>query len=446
MTTTIPCSPSYRQILLLSLPVIVSNATVPIQGLIDVAIVGHLDSSDYLSAVGLAAEFFSLLFVSFNFLQYASSGLSAQALGEKNYARLGRVLYRSVLIALVIGLLLIALQWLWPRLGLWFFAPTGQVADWFVDYLAIRIWGAPIELANYALFGWFVGQGKSAAVLRQQLVMSLSNVGLNIVFVVILGYGVAGVAMGTVVANAMGMGYALLLAKRSLSDLGQSALPLNWTKLLQGEELKKLLRLNRDIMIRTTILTLSFAWIMRLGAQQGELLLAANVVLLQLLFISAYAIDGVAVTTESLVGQVFNQNNHKLLTSIVWRTTWVSLLIAALITGGYFVIKPLFLTAMTDLPEVRQVASQYFVFAAIVPLVGVLAYQFDGVMFGMTANRIIRNSMLVVGLVFFPISSIMAHYWGNTGVWLSVYLLFILRAVTLMWQYFFAQRDIAYDT
>ncbi|MGY0398626.1 MAG: MATE family efflux transporter, partial [Ostreibacterium sp.] len=211
--------------------------------------------------------------------------------------------------------------------------------------------------------------------------------------------------------------------------------PVDWQRLLQPTALKKLMSLNRDIMIRTMILTLSFAWIMRLGAQQGDLLLAANVVLLQLLMISAYAIDGVAVTSESLVGQAYSQKNISLLKHIVTRTTITSLSIAATITALYLLIQPVFLALMTDIVAVAKIASQYYLFAAFSPLVGVIAYQFDGVMFGMTANALIRNSMIIVAVFFFPMSYLLALWLGNIGVWLSVYLLFILRGGILWWQY-----------
>lgn len=426
---------TYRQIAVLSLPVIFANITLPVQGLIDVAIIGHLDSADYLSAVGLAAQLFSLLLVSFNFLQYASSGLSAQALGENNIDRLQRVLLRALMLAVFIGVALIILQPLWWRLGAWFFAPDGQIKALFHDYYRIRIWGAPFELANYAFVGWFAGQSRPNALFRQQVFISVSNVLFNLLFVVGLGWNVAGVATGTLLANLLGAGYALYLASRILRERGKNPFAIDWARLSQRAELFKLLRLNRDIWIRTTILTLSFAWITRLSTQQGELILAGNVVLLQLLTLAAFAIDGVAVTTESQVGQAYGRGDKNALQQVVQKTTRSAFFIAGVLALLFFAIRPFYLSLVTDIASVTEVATQYYFFAALVPVVAVLAYQMDGIMFGLTANSEIRNSMLLVALIFFPLSTLLPQIWGNYGIWLALYGFFLLRGGVLGWQY-----------
>lgn len=426
---------SYRQIMALSLPIIFANVTIPIQGMIDVAIIGHLDSPAYLSAVGLATQWFALLLVSFNFLQYASSGLSAQATGNGDNGKLKRVLLRALLIAVVLGVGLIAVQWVTLRGGWWFFNPQGAVKTAFSDYFSVRIWGAPIELANYAFIGWFAGQGRPSAVFRQQLTISISNVVFNFLFVIGLGWGVVGVALGTLLANILGAVYAFMLVTKTLNRLGQPLLPIDWQRLLKTDELKKLMHLNRDIMIRTLVLTAAFTWITRLSAQQGELLLAANVILLQLLHIAAYSTDGIAVTTESLVGQAVGRQDRAGLRQVVWRTTWVSLVFAVLLAVVFFAMRPLYLNVMTDIAEVAELAKQYYWWAALLPVGGVLAYQFDGVMFGLTANTIIRNSMLWVAVLFFPVSYGLAQWLGNDGVWLSIYWFFALRGGILMYRY-----------
>lgn len=422
---------TYRRIFALSLPVIFANITLPIQGLIDIAIIGHLDSPDYLSAVGLAAQLFALLFVSFNFLQYATSGLAAQAQGANNTPKLQRILWRALLLAVLIGALLILLQPLWLLLGNSFFAPQDRIRDLFNDYYHVRIFSAPFELANYAFIGWFAGQGRPSDLFRQQLMISVSNVMLNLLFVMILGWDVTGVALGTLLANVLGTAYALRLATRSMGQLHL----FDWQRLIRADEIVKLLRLNRDIWIRTTLLALSFAWITRLSTQQGELILAANVILLQLLTLSAFAIDGIAVTTESQVGQAYGRSDTNQLKHTVKLTSNAALVTAALISLIFLLIQPVFLPLMTDLAEVRITAKDYYYFAATVPLIAVFAYQFDGVMFGLTANAEIRNSMLLVAAVFFPISDVLALYWGNIGVWLSLYLFFLLRGGILYWQY-----------
>lgn len=433
ISTTVPLA--YKRILVLSLPIIFANVTLPIQGLIDVAIIGHLDSPDYLSAIGLAAQWFALLFVSFNFLQYASSGLAAQAQGKKDSGKLKRVLLRALLIAAVIGALLVVLQWVWLQLGVMFFSPETPVRELFAQYYAVRIWGAPFELANYAFIGWFAGQGRAAAVFRQQLSISLSNIVFNVLFVVVLQWDVVGVALGTLLANFLGFIYAIYLAKTALQRQNEVFFSIDWQALLRRAEMIKLMSLNRDILIRTTILTLSFAWVMRLSAQQGELILAANVILLQLVHLSALAIDGVAVTTESLVGQAYGQRQIAQVRHIVYRTTLTSLLIAFAISLIFFCIQPLFLRLMTSIDAVAVTAGQYYVFAALAPLASVLAYQFDGVMFGLTANTAIRNGMLLVAICFFPVSFVLPLFWGNIGVWLALYWFFLLRGGIFYWQF-----------
>lgn len=432
---------TYRQIALLSLPVIFANVTLPIQGLIDIAIIGHLDSSDYLSAVGLATQLFALLLVSFNFLQYASSGLSAQAIGADDTGKLQRVLLRALVLAVGIGVLLILLQVVWLRVGLWFFQPTDAIATLLHDYYRERIWGAPFELANYAFIGWFAGQSQPHALFRQQLLISLSNIVLNVYFVLVLDWHVVGVALGTLLANALGFVYAGRTAIRLLQQRGQAPFAIDWERFFRRQELLKLLRLNRDIWVRTTILTLSFSWITRLSVQQGELILAANVILLQLLTLAAFAIDGIAVTTESQVGQAYGRSddddddNKAQLRQVVKKTTLAAFLVAGLISALFFAIKSAYLATMTDIASVTEVAGRYYGFAALVPVVAALAYQMDGVMFGLTANTAIRNSMLAVAAVFFPLSYVLPLFCGNVGVWLSLYAFFLLRGGMLSWQY-----------
>ncbi|MGM8870580.1 MATE family efflux transporter [Psychrobacter sp. 2Y5] len=450
--TTQPIDTRYRHIISIAVPVMLANLAMPLQSLIDTAVVGNMNEAANLAGMGLAIQLLSLLLVSFNFLQYASSGLSAQALGQLSTSNsssgatanslnnsssskqmasaLLSILQRALVLAFIIGaLLLLAKPWL-IEYGLRALSanPASEIAA--KTYLDVRFWGVIAELMNFAFIGWFAGQGKTRYMLYQQGFIALLNIILTLFFVYGMGLGLAGVALGTTIAFWSGVVLALWLSRQHL-QLSWHALFTTDAEHFTRSKMLRLFSLNKDIFIRTLILTLSFAWVTRLSAQSGDLVLAANAILLQVLSISAFALDGVAVSAETLAGQAAGRRDWRRFAIIVKRTGIVSYALALLLSLLWLLAMPTYLQTMTNIEPVLTLTRQYQNYAILLPLIGVGAYWLDGIFFGLTAGSVIRNASLLLAVVFFPISWLLYQRYDMTGIWLSVWCLLALRLVIL---------------
>lgn len=431
------------RVLAIAAPVVLSNATVPIQGAVDTAIIGNLGSTFALAGVGIGAEMFAILFTSFNFLQLGASGLSAQALGAGDTGRVLNTLLRTLAIALTIAVCLIAAQVPLLWLGLSIFEGGVETEAVAAEYFRIRIWGAPLELANYALLGWFTGQELTGRLFQHQLVITLSNMALSLTLAVGLDMGVAGVAIATVIANGLGVAFALWIARRRGAAIAPEGWRVEWSRILSAAELWRVMALNRDIFIRTLLLTLGFAWIMRLGSLQGDAMLAANVVLWQFFIVAAHGLDGFAMAAESLVGQARGAKDPRALRRAA--------VISSLWSGGLAVAVALLFVAisgpvidtLTNVEEVRVLAREFVLWAALIPAVGFAAFQLDGIFIGATETGLMRNAMIFSAAIYFPSGYFLAEAFGNHGVWASMYLFLALRTATLLWLYPVLERRAA---
>lgn len=442
-----PIDTRYARIIAIALPVLLANLAMPLQSVIDTAIVGNMNDTAKLAGMGLAIQLLSLLLVSFNFLQYASSGLSAQALGQlassvdsptNDMTRssismpspLLSILQRALLLAFMIGaVLLLAKPWL-IDFGLQALSANPNSGLAAKTYLDVRFWGVIAELMNFAFIGWFAGQGKTRYMLYQQGFIAILNIALTLFFVFWMQMGLVGVALGTTIAFWLGILLALWLSRQHLG--------ISWSALFQAdsqhftkEKMLRLFSLNKDIFIRTFILTLSFAWITRLSAQSGDVILAANAILLQVLSISAFALDGVAVSAETLSGQAAGRRDWPRFRLIVKRTGIVSYGLAIALSAIWWILMPTYLQFMTNIESVFTLAYDYHLYAVLLPLVGVGAYWLDGIFFGLTAGSVIRNAALILAAVFFPMSWFLYQQWDMTGIWLSVWGLLLLRLIIL---------------
>lgn len=433
-----PIDTSYKRIVAIALPVLLANLAMPLQSVIDTAIVGNMNDTAKLAGMGLAIQLLSLLLVSFNFLQYASSGLAAQALGQlaNNTSNVSvptpllSILQRALLLAFAIGaILLIAKPWL-IDFGLQALSANPESGRAAKTYLDVRFWGVVAELMNFAFIGWFAGQGKTRYMLYQQGFIAVLNIVLTLFFVFVMQMGLVGVALGTTIAFWFGILMALWLSRQHLQ--------ISWTVLFKTdrqyftkEKMLRLFSLNKDIFVRTLILTLSFAWITRLSAQSGDVILAANAILLQVLSISAFALDGVAVSAETLSGQAAGRRDWSRFRIIVKRTGVVSYGLAIILSAIWWLAMPTYLGFMTNIEPVFALAYDYHLYAVLLPLVGVGAYWLDGIFFGLTAGSVIRNAALILAAVFFPLSWLLYQQWDMTGIWLSVWCLLLLRLIIL---------------
>ncbi|MBI0425307.1 MATE family efflux transporter [Psychrobacter sp. NG27] len=436
-----PINTSYKRIVAIALPVLLANLAMPLQSVIDTAIVGNMNETAKLAGMGLAIQLLSLLLVSFNFLQYASSGLAAQALGQlagntdgtsvvSAPTPLLSILQRALLLAFIIGtVLLLAKPWL-IDIGLQALSANPDSGTAAKTYLDVRFWGVIAELMNFAFIGWFAGQGKTRYMLYQQGFIAVLNIVLTLFFVFGMQMDLVGVALGTTLAFWAGVLLALWLSRQHLG--------LSWTALFKADrqyftkdKMLRLFSLNKDIFVRTLILTVSFAWITRLAAQSGDVILAANAILLQVLSISAFALDGVAVSAETLSGQAAGRRDWPRFRTIVRRTGVVSYGLAIMLSIIWWLAMPTYLAFMTNIEPVFTLAYEYHLYAVLLPIVGVGAYWLDGVFFGLTAGSVIRNAALILATIFFPLSWLLYQQWDMTGIWLSVWCLLLLRLIIL---------------
>ena len=455
-----PIDTRYARIIAIALPVLLANLAMPLQSVIDTAIIGNMNDTAKLAGIGLAVQLLSLLLVSFNFLQYASSGLSAQALGQlankstthsdtlKNnpsqQSPLLSILQRALALAFIIGMvLLLTKPWL-IDIGLRALSANPNSGMAAKTYLDVRFWGVIAELMNFAFIGWFAGQGKTRYMLYQQGFIAIINIILTLFFVFVMDMGLIGVALGTAIAFWLGVVLALWLSRLHLK--------ISWLALFTADpqhfsksKMLRLFSLNKDIFIRTLILTLSFAWITRLSAQSGDVILAANAILLQVLSISAFALDGVAVSAETLSGQAAGRRDWSRFRIIVQRTGIVSYGLAILLSAIWWLAMPTYLQFMTNIDSVFTLAYDYHLYAVLLPLVGVGAYWLDGIFFGLTAGSIIRNAAVILAVIFFPLSWLLYQQWDMTGIWLSVWCLLLLRMLILAGFLYRAHRTGSYE-
>ena len=418
---------THRRVIAIALPIVISNATVPILGAVDTGVVGQLGEAAPIGAVGIGAIILASLYWIFGFLRMGTSGLVAQAQGAGDRAEVAAGLIRALLIAMVAGLALIVLQI--PLFAAAFkIAPASDSVEGLArDYMQIRIWGAPATIALYALTGWLIALERTRAVLVIQLWMNTLNVGLDLWFVLGLGLGVKGVAAATLIAEWSGVMLALWLARAAFAD-GYWRDP---ARVLDRPRLIQMARVNTDIMIRSVLLQASFTTFLFLGAGQGDVRLAANQILLQFLEITAYALDGFAFAAEALVGQAVGARSARRVRRASVLTSQWGVGGAALLGVAFFLLGPQIIDLMTTAPEVRETARHYLPWLAIAPLIGIASWMFDGIFIGATLTREMRNAMFVSVAIYIAALVTLIPTLGNHGLWAALMVLNATRGLTM---------------
>ncbi|MCB0635446.1 MAG: MATE family efflux transporter [Lewinella sp.] len=419
----------HREILRLAIPNILSNISVPLLSTFDTALMGRL-SAEHLGAVGLGSMIFNFLYWNFGFLRMGSTGLTAQAFGRQDQPGMANTLGRALAVGWVLAALLLLLQT--PLLAasqqLLEVAPAQQPLV--AEYFRIRILAAPAALGLYAMLGWFFGMQNAIYPLVLTIVINLANIGLSVFFVRELGWGIRGVAWGTCLAQYIGLatGMILLLLRYPwVRSAMQRELVLRW------QALRPFLSLNGDIFLRTLCLTLAFAFFYRESADDGTLVLAANVILLQYLNWMSYGVDGFAFAAESLVGKYAGAGNRPRL----GRAIRLSFLWGMALAAGYTLVYGLggtgLLRVFTNQPEVILAARPYLWWMIIFPLLATPCYIWDGVYIGLTAARAMRNTMLLAFGGFILLYLLIGRQWGNHGLWGSLLAFMILRGAVQHW-------------
>ena len=409
-------------------PMILANVSVPLLGAVDTAVVGHLPDAYYLGAVAVGAVVFTFIYWGFGFLRMGTTGLTAQALGAGDADEVRAALARAILIAVALGVVVLALQWPIAWVAFWLFEASAEVESLAQSYYGIRVWGAPAALANYAILGWFVGMQRVRAALGVQVFMNALNIVLDLWFVLELGWGVEGVAVATAISEYSAAILGLLMLRRMLAPLGGRFVR---AQTLDRARIVRTLAINRDIFIRTMCLLIGFAYFTAIGARMGDALLAANAVLMNFLSIMAYGLDGFAHAAEALVGGAVGARDRKAFRAAVRVTTLWAALVAVLVVAAYGVLGTAMIAVLTGLPEVRALAADYLIWAVAYPAVAVWAYQLDGIFIGATRGPDMRNAMIVSLLVFVAATAVLVPMWGNHGLWLSMLIFAAARTLSM---------------
>ena len=420
---------THASIFRLAMPIVLSNATVPLLGAVDTAVIGQLGEAAPLGAVGLGAVILTTLYWCFGFLRMTSSGLAAQAQGAGDRTEIAAVLIRALLLAALAGLALIAAQGLLFGAAFSIAPASPKVEALARSYLSIRIWGAPATIALYALTGWLIGLGRTRGVLALQLLQNGVNIVLSIGFVIGLGWGVPGVAVATLIAEVLGLLLGLWLAREAFGVALKPAL----ARLRDGNALRLMFGASRDILLRTVILQLSFTSFVFLGARFGDVTLAANQVLLQFLQITAFGLDGIAFAAEALIGQAVGARNQGEVRrasrmAMQWGFGGALLLALAFAAFGAWLID-----LMTTAPEVRAAARIWLPWLVVAPLLGVASWIFDGIFIGAMLTREMLRAMAVSVAIYVAALVLMVPVLGNHGLWAALMVLLVARGVT-MWR------------
>ena len=422
---------SHGRVLKIALPIVLSNATVPILGAVDTGVVGQLGEAAPIGAVGIGAIILTGIYWLFGFLRMGTTGLTSQAFGAGRQGEVSAMLTRALMIGVAagIGVMLLQLPIFWAAFQLSPASP--EVESLAREYLQIRVWSAPAAIAIYGVTGWLIGLQRTRSVLVIQLWMNGLNIVLDLWFVLGLGWGVEGVALATFLAEWSGLLLALWLCRGAFRQPAWC----DWGRIFDTARLRQIAAVNGDILLRSLMLEAIFVSFLFLGADFGDVTLAANQVLLQFLHITAYGLDGFAFAAEALVGQALGARNRAALRQGALRTSlWGGVIVVVMavvfaLVGGWGI------DLMTTAPEVRDEARSYLVWMVLAPPVGVAAWMLDGIFIGATRSRDMRNMMALSLLCYLAAALLLVPSLGNHGLWLALLISFVARGATLMWKY-----------
>lgn len=415
-----------KRILELAVPSIISNITVPLLGLVDVSIVGHLGSATYIGAIAVGGMLFSMIYWIFGFLRMGTSGLTAQAYGRRDLAEVILSFVRSVGIAFGLGLLLILLQYPILKIAFTLIDTTPAIKELASLYFRICIWGAPAVLGLYSFAGWFVGMQNSRFPMYIAITQNVVNIAASLFFVFVWNRGVAGVAMGTLVAQYAGLLMASLLWYGYYRRLWPK---LNWKMLTDYEAMRSFFILNRDIFFRTLCLVAVTTYFTSRGAEQGDVILAVNTLLMQLFTLYSYIMDGFAYAGEALTGRYVGAHNRADLERMIRALFAWGIGLALTFTLLYGIGGSSFLGLLTNEREVLNASSDYFYWVLAIPLAGMAAFLWDGIYIGATVSRQMLYSMLVASASFFLLQGLLQQQMGNHALWMAFIVYLFLRGL-----------------
>jgi len=418
--------PGNRDVWRIAAPMILSNVSVPLLGMVDTGVTGHLESPVYLGAVAIGAILFGFLYTGMNFLRMGTTGITAQRYGANDNDGLRVSLGQALIVSLLIAMTLIALQLPIGRLAMSLIGAEPDVESFALQYFSIRIWSAPGTLANFVLIGWFLGLQNARVPLLIFLTINLTNIVLDLWFVLGLGMKVDGVALASVIAEYTGLTVGLIFVARELRARSG-----RWpfARLFNARAYAAFFTVNGHLFVRTMALMFTFAFITAQGARLGGLVLAANAILMNVQHLTAFALDGFAHAAEALVGKAIGEKRRDALERSVQLALKWSLIFAIGFCLFYVVIGPGLIRVLTDLPDVRSTAMRYLPWLIVSPIISVWSFLYDGVYVGATRSREMRDIMLISAFAVFLPAWYLLQGFGNHGLWLAFTLFMASRGI-----------------
>lgn len=427
-----PFTVTSRDVWRIALPASFAFITEPLVGLTDITVIGRLGDANLLGGLVLGALLFDFLFSLAYFLRIGTAGLTAQSIGERDPREGLLHAVRAIVLGAVIGIgmIVLSIPLLWIADVL--LAPQPGVREALATYFCIRIWGAPFVLINYVMLGWFYGRAAATTGMALQILLHGVNIVSCIVFVYVLHWGVAGAAFGTLLGEIVAALLGLMLFVHHFGGMGKLIGLVKPSELHEGAALRRLVGLNRDLMIRSASLMAAYAWFAGQGSRMGEVALSANAILLNQLMIVAFFLDGIAQAAEQLGGKAYGANWRPAFDRAYGLSFAWGFGISAALGLMWFFGGDALVGLMTTNEAVRETAHEYLWIAALTAITAMPAFLYDGILIGLTQNAMMRNGMVASLLVFFAAALALQAPFGNLGLWIALHLWFIARA-TFYW-------------
>ena len=422
-----------KSILKLAIPNIISNITIPLLGLVDMILMGHLDSAIYIGAIALGGTIFSVLYSFFSFLRAGTTGFTAQSLGNNDNTETIYSLYRSVCIGIPIIILILSLQIPIAKISSLLLDGSNEVKELAITYFYVRIWAAPANILLYCLNGWFVGMQNTKIPMFIAILINVMNIIFSFILVIIFEQNVKGVALGTVIAQYSGLTLAIILLIKNYKSY---FVKIESKILFDIEKMKRFFKVNRDLMIRSFLLIISIAFFTNQSAKLGNNILAINMILLQSFYIFSYFTDGFAYAGEALVGKFVGSKDKENLQKVIRLLLIWGFSISIPFSILYALFPTEFVKIISDNTEILTEIKPYYIYMIIIPLITFAAFIWDGIYIGATASKAIRNTMIISSIfVFIPSWYILMPQFGNHGLWIAFLFFMIARGAAMSLMY-----------
>lgn len=415
-----------KKIFRLALPNIISNITVPLLGMIDITIAGHLGSAIYIGAIALGSNIFNMVYWNFGFLRMSSSGFTAQAYGARDFGEAMNVLLRSLIVALTFGLLIVVLQIPIEKVALNFIKSGAETKENVQLYFRIAVWSAPAVLGMYAFNGWFIGMQNAKTPMIIAILNNVLNIILSVIFVFGFDMKIKGIALGTMLSQLITFAVTLAIWFKLYGRLKKY---INLNSIFNTDALKLFFKVNSDVFIRTFMLTLVTTFFTFASSGMGNIILAANALLMQFFMIFSYFMDGFAYAGEALTGRYIGAKNELLLRYMIRRLFFWGFFVSALSAVLYVFFPRQILQILTNDQEVIIAATSFIFWTVLIPITGFAAFLWDGIFIGATASKEMRNGMILSAISFFVCYYTTKSFLGNNALWLSFIIYLLVRSV-----------------